>query len=700
MRRKPVLTLTALGLLAWFSTAASTEEQALSGREVIQIKTSNIAIQLAAPNDGMGFVSIRHQTKDTEFLKRPGSPVEALIWKIELLSDLGKPGEFITLDNRAASIRGAARDGGRWVLRWNGVKLPDGAGTLDVMVTAQEDPATGFTAWRINVKNHSNTQGIYRVIFPVAQLGRIGRTALDDYLIASSVEGRSLRNPIGLEGETEANYGASQLNTDGNQSIRGFGGIRPHGIPYPSARGQMQLNAYYEKASGGLYYPSEEKGAGLYLTPHDGQGYPKLFFFTPKNAEQLLEFEVANFPDDSARPGLAYNMPYPMLIGGFDGDWYDAARIYRQFALQQKWAAKGPLHARKDLPDWIKQTTGVLRIQAGKQAIELQRMNQALKEFSSPLTLMWYIWSKEDYSRPHLKIDGTTAAGSFPPRIPAADGFGETVAAMQAAGVHVFPYVNTRLWNVKEARYHEAEPHVKRTGDGQAVTSTWGPPHGFSAAHLCVQDVFWKNHLVNTVRDIARTYKVHGFYLDQGGEVRFGGVHHDSGCYDRTHGHPLGVTKSLVDGERDRFAAMLQAVHEVNPQIVFCAESGAECFIGEFANRMTQHSLWAGMIPLYGVVYHDYQTFHSGPTLLLAPRSKDDNDPTPAMHIGWQLVRGDQLARLWTSSLDESTRAGPLAQANLAFLRKAFEVRNRYGDFLSLGQMLRPPYLLSKISHL
>ena len=38
----------------------------------------------------------------------------------------------------------------------------------------------------------------------------------------------------------------------------------------------------------------------------------------------------------------------------FKGDWWQVARIYRDWAMRQKWTAKGPIAGRADFPQSFK----------------------------------------------------------------------------------------------------------------------------------------------------------------------------------------------------------------------------------------------------------------------------------------------------------------------------------------------------------
>ena len=102
------------------------------------------------------------------------------------------------------------------------------------------------------------------MIAPDLELGVINGDGSDDYLLMSPAEGRSVRNPIHWGKDQDLAKSKLLLTTDGEVKIDknrsatgfGFGAKEPYGLPYPSARCQMQLNAYYQK-KGDFYYPSD-----------------------------------------------------------------------------------------------------------------------------------------------------------------------------------------------------------------------------------------------------------------------------------------------------------------------------------------------------------------------------------------------------------------------------------------------------------
>ena len=84
---------------------------------------------------------------------------------------------------------------------------------------------------------------------------------------------------------------------------------------YPSAC-PMQFMAYYTP------------DAGLYLAAHDPQGHPKGIEYHA-HPDGGIFLDLRHFTE--AAPEREFVLPYEVVLGGFRGDWYDAAEIYRQW---------------------------------------------------------------------------------------------------------------------------------------------------------------------------------------------------------------------------------------------------------------------------------------------------------------------------------------------------------------------------------
>jgi hypothetical protein len=86
---------------------------------------------------------------------------------------------------------------------------------------------------------------------------------------------------------------------------------------------------------------------GVYLGCDDTEGNVKFIRATRRETGiRLGVAHVGDWPDGGQR-----TLEYEVLLGSFEGDWYDAAELYRRWALRQKWST--PLTQRTDVPEWL-----------------------------------------------------------------------------------------------------------------------------------------------------------------------------------------------------------------------------------------------------------------------------------------------------------------------------------------------------------
>ena len=104
-----------------------------------------------------------------------------------------------------------------------------------------------------------------------------------------------------------------------------------------------------------LYGPQKiqntEKSLGLYYGIHDPEGNTKSIDSFITNSSGA--FKLSYTPPGSDEGNLLHELPFPITIRPFEGDWYDAASIYREWVLPNSdWTKKGRLSERSEIPQW------------------------------------------------------------------------------------------------------------------------------------------------------------------------------------------------------------------------------------------------------------------------------------------------------------------------------------------------------------
>ncbi len=678
-------------LLSVLSLCAFSAQEPQKSSNKIVIQAGGLTFTFSAPAKGMGLCSLKNR-EGQEFLSPQSKSGWARLWRVKLTSDRKNPKAFVTVNNMTRCARAYAKPGDPAKLVWEGVKVGDEPAAIDVTLSIGTDRTTGMADLRISVRNRSSKYGIFQTYCPDLELGYLSPEGKDDFLLLNPAEGRQMQDPIHWARNTEQETERFMLTTDGESDVNiekgttgfGFGACEPYGLPYPSDRGQMQFAAYYVK-HGNFYHSAAEKGAGLYLATHDWDFNPKVFFASPWPSRKNLLFSISHLPTESCRPGLDYRQPYPMLIGGFKGDWFDASMIYRKNVQRAPWLKKGKLAGRPDVPEWVKRATAVYRghswdttVAKNVPCIEAYR-----KYVAGPMGVQWYAWDAD------LLPGGTMDCGCFPPNSRAKEGFPEAVARLKKQDIHVIPYVNSRLWskggNMKYTRDEkEALPYFEESITGG--TNTWEANDGSHWNHVCVHTQYWRDFLANVFGDMVKLYGVDGVYADQGGLVCYaGGYYNEQGCFKAAHKHPLGVTRASTMAERIRQEEFLWRMRLVNPKAFLVGEGSSECFIDQIPLKLIHYEIWPGHVPSFEAVYHDYiATFGRDVTM----RPKTPGDPRAFMQMGWLYTIGAQIGRLRAASLE----AAEYREAR-DFLHRVTAGKDKYHRFLNLGEMQKPPML-------
>jgi len=483
---------------------------------------------------------------------------------------------------------------------------------LAVSVTREE-----HGRFRLSVENKSKKVALRNITFPILNLALTDA----DTVIVPAVSGRVHEKPL-----------SKRLKARGD---------------YPSGWLSMQC--------AGLYGP---KG-GTYVGVHDPYGSTKRLEMDTADGRLAIKW---TWPaPDCGVPGNAWEMPGEVVIRPFDGDWYDFAQIYREWAGKEaKWWPRGSQAGRPDTPGWMKDVS-VWALTGGGADHVVKSVTKFAKYLGVPTALHWYRWHQIPFDN------------DYPHYFPAKDGFAGGVKRLQAAGVRVMPYINGRLWDTDlqdfknsgiaaATKNEKGEPYTEQYGSGQKL------------AAMCPTTPLWRK----TVRDIVLRltgpeFNVDGVYIDQIAAAR------PRLCFDKSHGHPLGgghwwTTQGywpMLTDLRKRMAAE-------RPGKMITTECNAEPYVHLFDGYLTWHFQDDGAIPLFAAVY-------GGQVQLFSRAYQGDSWKGLAMRqkTAQALCWGEQLGWISPAVVDD-TVAGP-------FLKRLARLRYDLRQYLARGRMARPP---------
>ncbi|MGE4565849.1 MAG: DUF6259 domain-containing protein, partial [Victivallaceae bacterium] len=182
----------------------------------------------------------------------------------------------------------------------------------------------------------------------------------------------------------------------------------------------------------------------------DPAWYQKRCFYRRTGVPGELVFYGGHLtPLDGAAP-RDWELPYECGVTPFAGGWFEAAKLYRRWALKQPRARKKPDPRVRDL--------GCVCWNRGLIADAVPPVLRLSQDCGCPVMLSWYWWHHNPYD--------TDYPDYWPPREGEA-AFGAAVAGLRRAGCHIQVYLNGMTWDMDGAsRWEGGEQAIVVRKDG------------------------------------------------------------------------------------------------------------------------------------------------------------------------------------------------------------------------------------------
>lgn len=427
------------------------------------------------------------------------------------------------------------------------------------------------------------------------------------------------------------------------------------GNAYPSAYCTMQMVGYHL-----------QEGRCLYATTPDPLCYTKTYLYGGDG--QSFYWGFNHFPEEMWHT-TEYATPYPVRFKLVPGDWYDLAREYRQWALQQWWVDAGRLRYRHDLPPVIRNCVWSAldnaNVGGADKVVGLQIANRDL--LGVPTLAHMYMW--------HQKIWRMDVR--YPDFDPPRPDFPEIVRRLQEAGIPVMPYVNARLWDERADSWlaEDAQRGACRNDRGEIRVEI--ACEEMRCLHPMDPTVlFWQDKIRDICRMLFERVGVQGIYLDQ--------IAAAPPVLDFSEGrsHPRGGGHWWVDGYQQMLGRLHQELIPPGAARFLTTESLAEPYQRYHAAYLTSAG-GADYVPAFQTVYNEtIMTFGgSYDTKNLARyRLQMANDLLFGLIFGWRQLEG------WHPALPQEGY-----EAHAQFARKMAALRAADVHMFSLSELLRPP---------
>ena len=330
-------------------------------------------------------------------------------------------------------------------------------------------------------------------------------------------------------------------------------------------------------------------GAGLSIAAHDGESRNKTLCLMP-GMDAWFETPAEN----AGISGKAENgAKYAVEIACYRGDWWNAARLYRDWAVRQKWCAKGKIAFRRDYPQNAARTH-LWVIGGGRPS---GNWNSA----SNILARMDMLWPDVGKCMEWSGIS-TKCKNQFDPEpFYTYTNVAEVAKFGRDRGIMIMPYVNGRIWDTNLVSYAYARHDACMRTDGSISVEDYS---GVKFAVMCPTCPIWQEIMRKRSLDTLDKYGANAVYLDQISCSR----PPEGTCHNPSHGHTLGGGSWWADGYRK----MLEGIREdyATRGAAITSEQMGEMWIDLIDHYLDATPRNPYDVPLFAAVYSGYALSH------------------------------------------------------------------------------------------
>jgi len=471
---------------------------------------------------------------------------------------------------------------------------------------------------RLEVDNDSPQVALRRTRFPLLRLRRLEEGT--DQLLVPRMSGVVHPNPVGTRMRYEGDY--------------------------PSGAAHMQFLAYYDD------------GRGVYVGCEDPKAWSKTLLAGA--AGEDCEMAARWFVGCPGEGGNGFSQSGEVAVELFEGDWFDAARLYKRFARTAAWWPAS--RSREDTPRWYRDLTlwfiGNANTEAAERALIEQRRSLGL-----PVGLHWYGWNTEKFDDDY-------------PHFTAREGFSETVARLQAEGIYVKPYINARLWETRDRGDEDyqytsvALPATLKEESGEPYIEVYAKR---SFSPMCPATPLWQRTMADLCSRLADR-GVGAIYLDQVSAAR------PRPCFDKGHPHAAGAGEAwLEQGYWPMLATIRSELRATHPNVALNSEDAAEPYMHLMDGYLPWRFLDVGHVPAYQAIY-------AGRIQLTSRHFDDTSYEAQFPKAAEQMLYGEQIGWFSVGKLAEHPAFG-------AFVKKLAYTRRAFLPFFNEGDMEKPAAL-------
>ncbi len=586
----------------------------------VSIGNSFMGIEFGSEKEGFPVRSIENRMSGSvKFVNHPEKGFD--LWHLEFLSAPDKSAKRIEASRRSrlnAVEKTCERTARGVVLKWKGMDLPGEPKVIDVTVKVVLNDKDGSSEWSISVDNRSKIWALSKTRFPC--LPDMTLPGEGDHLVAAAPLGAQLRKAYA-----------------GSEDVRR--------VKFPTCAPPM--SAFMKD------------GVGFYAGVHDPSRPIFCTMYGPK-----CNFAVETPVADSGELGKAAKGPgFSVTIRPFVGDWWQAAKIYREWAMKQKWAAKGPIMGRKDFPQSFKDLDVMTFMSERNAKVASNKIARIVKGFPGlKVGVHWYGWHNSGF------------CVNFPELFPAQKGVPEVMKAWAEKDVLVMPYTNPRLWDTNSASWEFTKDYACRWWNGNYPTVSY---LGNPCAVMCPTSEAWKRSVWKWSRQVL-DIGAKSVYYDQVAVAR------PFECYDSRHGHPVGGGSWWTEGYRQMLALIHELYSSRNAPIT--SELSGDQWLDLIDGYMLCGSPHDDEVPFFPAVYSGYAIYFGSEENMCDP--EDTFESWQYRQFTWGILPG--WFDRWDIGENRFVRQRNMI-ARLAKIRRAAEDYMVYGSLDGEVRFTEPP---------
>lgn len=454
--------------------------------------------------------------------------------------------------------------------------------TEEVKVVAKVMVPSNSNEIVFNCEIHNESEKeISSLEYPIIpNIGKITENGKEDYLAHSFATGFRIHNPL------------EHFTKDSN-------GFRY--MPYPEgfSGSTMQFFSYYGQRTGGLYFAA-----------YDGESYSKWLNFY-RNENDLLEASFIHGCEDIG-PRKGINVDYPIVIKTLQGDdWYEAADIYKKWAVNQYWCQNGLLsdEGNNKKSNWLLNDIGLstFGINAGSDRAEwIDKYHEYIP------TKMFHIlgpdWTQQ------IQSFGSGVPGGyedwFPTKFNAA-----TLQAIALSGDKYAPFEFDYLFNINGADGEKGKKAFQKIPNDPTMSID-----KYHFPFICPADPYVKDLHIRRDETLMAEKNVDSIYYDISANNIM------KNCLDESHGHTRGAGRQITMAYRENYIKTKEAMtltafgrytpmgtemmNEVFLDVIdyYQARAGGQpaAPLEGWNIRELLKSGEAELIPMFTYVYHEY----------------------------------------------------------------------------------------------